>query len=399
MNQNHDHEYEDMIRLEQAIRDKQLTGNRVIDRLSATVPRPDPSRRDALEAYLVAQLSPESERKESVLMDMPVEMKRKNQPRRRRGWGIAAIVTIVLAIGGAFVLPNRLQTTQFGSGRSVFIQPERTRDLASAMLTATAIVAEMTRDAENASEGLVGQPEMTATAIIRQATLMQIAPTLTAIESANIDNLRITQVLATETARFSRVSDDEKTATALIQEVTDVFFDQTLTAQIIFAAPGSNDALTATALLYEVTQVFADQTATAAAATSMRFASPELLATPTPEPNLSAVRQTIWIPMTRLVPYDNRTVSPLFFTDNKRLVLLTELQLTQYEPILGEAESGNTPSTERPIIAASARIVDVNQENIGAIPMIEVQVDPSEYELLKWFVESTNVQLLFIASR
>lgn len=412
MNENHRHEYDDITRLEQAIRDKQPTGNRTIDRLVSTVPRPDAGRRDALEAYLVAQLTPESELKESAYMDMPVEMKRKNKPkpkRRGRNIGIAAIVTVVLTtLGGLFLFP-RPTIQQFGFG---YITPERTRELHPALLIATRLSAEATRDAGTASAiNLTGNDGMvlTATAIIREVTLTQLAPILTAIEQENALQAslgedqktataliqEVTQVYVDQTAQASGLSREMLTATAIIRQVTQVVSDAT--AQALSAnQPKSNDEMTATALILEVTQVYTDQTATM----QRILGSPVPLATPTPELRFGGVRPTVKIPMTRLIPYDNRTVSPALFTDNKRLVLLTELSLTQYASIIGEVESNDADSIERPIIATSARVVDVHQAQIGDdISYIEVGVDSSEYVLLKWFVDNTNVQFLFIASR
>lgn len=413
MNENHRHEYDDITRLEQAIRDKQPTGNRTIDRLVSTVPRPDASRRDALEAYLVAQLTPESELKESEYMDRPVEMKRKNKPkpkRRGRNIGIAAIVSIgltMITLAGAFLFP-RPTLHQFGT---IYISPERTPELHPALLIATRLSAEATRDAGTASANDITESDrmlLTATAIIREVTLTQIAPILTAIEQENALQARlngdqktataliqeVTQVYVDQTAQASGLSREMLTATAIIHQATQIVSDAT--AQAISAnQPKSDDEMTATALILEVTQVYIEQTATM----QRILGSPVPLATPTPELRFGGVRPTVRIPMTRLIPYDNRTVSPALFTDNKRLVLLVELRLTQHASILGEVESNDRDSIERPIIAASARIVDVYQAEIGDIPYIEVGVDSSEYPLLKWFVDSTNVQFLFIASR
>lgn len=372
MNHNHRQQrdqHDDLIQLEQAIRNKQLTGNRTIDRLISTVPRPDASRRDALEAYLVAQLTPESERKESDLMDMPVEFKRKNKPKpRHRGRiiGIAVVTLALTTLAGIFIFPRpSLHVRQFGSG---FISPENTSEAEAAFSIATRLSAEATRDAGTASaSNITGSDGMmfTATAIIREATLAQIAPTLTAIDAANahLEGLSESQATATANAIFANMSlsGDERTATALIQEVTQVYVDQTATAAMILG-------------------------------------SPVPLATPTPEPNLFIAPQTIHIPIIRMVAYDDRTQS--VFAEGQRLLLFTELRLTKYESVRRVEEAGDLSAIETPLLSSTARIVRINEGPVGSVPLatIEVQVEASEYAVLKWFVENTNMQFLFIAS-
>lgn len=76
----------------------------------------------------------------------------------------------------------------------------------------------------------------TPTLSAEEIALTQIAGSLpTATFTPDLLNLFPTE---TETPLVvAQANDDELTATALIQEVTQVFFDQTLTAQVIFATP------------------------------------------------------------------------------------------------------------------------------------------------------------------
>jgi hypothetical protein len=89
----------------------------------------------------------------------------------------------------------------------------------------------------------------TPTLSAEEIALTQIAEALpTATFTPDLLNLFPTE---TETPLVvAQVSDDELTATALIQEVTQVFFDQTLTAQVIFATPEA----TATNFIFEPTE-------------------------------------------------------------------------------------------------------------------------------------------------
>lgn len=324
MTDNHDAMFERMMEVERAIRDKTPTGDPVIDRLLDTVPRPDESRRAALEARLIARLFAEYEGDEPMIE--PVDPnKRKIRPPapRRRLLVRAAAATTMLVVGGFAVIGvlNYFGWANFSYpyyGAASYGEAFVTPDPFDLVLTATAIIAESTHIAE---------------------------------------------------MRASGIMDDELTATALIQEVTQQFIAQTRTAEYIFGTEAWPSSATPTP------------------------APPIIAATATAQPN------TLRIPISRLVAYDAGR-GPSGLALGGRLVLMTELRATRYSGAREPGETVDLGSAETPIIAASARITAFPEgERIDADSTLEVQVDPAEYAVLDWFVNSTSMQLLYIASR
>lgn len=174
------------------------------------------------------------------------------------------------------------------------------------------------------------------------------------------------------------------TATAIIQEATGY-------ARTEFAAveqSGLNgDQLTATALIGMATQFFVDQTKTAE---EVFFPSE------TPQPSVltpDASRVTplqgetlVRIPVSRLVALGPQTLE---WKPALRVVIMAQLSTPQ------DGQEGEM-AVETPIIASTARIIEASA---GQDAAIVVEVDSAEYPILKWFLDSTSVPLLYIASR